>query len=71
MVQMERSLGKEKLQYPGLPPLEDVMLVEGLIANLIYISQLCDEGLNVSFLKDQCLVTDNEKSIINVRYTIF
>ena len=50
-----------KLVHDGLPSLNKVLLVKGLTANLISISQLCDEGFNVTFTKSECLVT-NEKS---------
>lgn len=56
--------GKGKLKYPGLPALDDVMLVEGVTTYLISISQPCDQGLNVNFMKDQCLVTDNAKALV-------
>ena len=36
------------------PPLKDVFLVKGLKANLIRISQLCDEGLMVQFTSREC-----------------
>lgn len=49
-----------KLDYPGLPSLDDVLFVKGLTANLISISQLCDQGLKVNFNKSECMVT-NEK----------
>jgi hypothetical protein len=42
-------MGIGKLQYSGLPKLDDVLLVKGLKANLISISQLCDQGLKVDF----------------------
>jgi len=37
-----------------LPKLDDVLLVKGLTANLISISQLCDLGLQVNFTKPEC-----------------
>jgi hypothetical protein len=37
--------GIGKLVRTGSPLLDDVLLVEGLTANLIIISQLCDQGL--------------------------
>lgn len=46
-----RINGIGKLVYPSLPSLENVQLVERLTANLISISQLCDQGLNVRFNK--------------------
>jgi hypothetical protein len=38
----------------GLPRLDNVLLVKGLTANLIIISQLCDQGLEVNFSKPEC-----------------
>ncbi|XP_050935673.1 uncharacterized protein LOC107991877 [Cucumis melo] len=35
----------------------------GLSANLISISQLCDQGYHVSFSKDRCNVVDNQNKI--------
>ena len=37
-----KIVGKGKLNYPGMSCLTDALLVEGLTANLISISQLCD-----------------------------
>ncbi|GAA0173243.1 hypothetical protein LIER_26900 [Lithospermum erythrorhizon] len=54
-----KIIGKRSLNVVGLPNLEDVLLVEGLIANLISISQLCDNGLKVVFDKETCS-TDRE-----------
>lgn len=36
-----KVLGKENICKPGLPDLQDVRLVKGLLVNLISISQLC------------------------------
>lgn len=46
-----KIIGKGKLNYPGLPSLNDVMLTEGLTASLICFNQLCDQGINMSFTK--------------------
>jgi len=35
----------------GSPRLDNVLLVKGLAANLISISQLCDQSLSVNFSK--------------------
>ena len=51
-----RILGKGSIEVQGLPLLKDVFYVEGLKANLISISQICDEGLTVNFLKSKCHV---------------
>jgi hypothetical protein len=57
--------GVGKLINSGLPKLDDVLLVKGLKANLISISQLCDQGLKVNFNKDECLVkTDKGKLLM-------
>ena len=53
--------GMGKLVYDGFSSLDKVLLVKGLTVNLISISQLCDEGFNVNFIKSECLVI-NEKS---------
>lgn len=47
-----KVLGKGTLNVFGFPKIIDVMFVEGLKANLINISQLCDQGLFVKFYKD-------------------
>jgi len=43
--------GVGKLVCTGLPRLDDVLLLKGLTANLISISQLCDQGLKFNFTK--------------------
>ena len=58
--------GIGKLLCTGLPRLNDVLLVKSLTANLISISQLCDQGLKVHFTKPECLVTD-EKNVFLMR----
>lgn len=47
-----RVVGKGRLNYPSLAILKEVILVEGLIVNLISISQLCDQDFSVSFVKE-------------------
>ena len=42
----------------GLPIFEDVWYVDGLKANLLSISQICDNGLNVLFTKYECKILD-------------
>jgi hypothetical protein len=48
--------GKGKLIRNNLPNLDNVLFVEGLYSNLISISQLCDQGLEVNFKKRGCKV---------------
>jgi hypothetical protein len=41
-----------------------VLLVKRLTANLIIISQLCDQGLKVNFTKSECLVTNDKDDVL-------
>jgi hypothetical protein len=56
--------GKGKLISNKLPRLDDVFFVEGLFSNLISVSQLCDQGLEVSFNKFGCRVTNKEGLVL-------
>ncbi|GAU36127.1 hypothetical protein TSUD_292870 [Trifolium subterraneum] len=57
-------VGIGKLINNSLPKLDNVLLVKGLTANLISISQLCDQGLKVNFTKTECLVTDDKGELL-------
>ena len=46
------------VDIPGLPVFEDVWYVDGVKANLLSISQICDNGLNVLFTKHECELFD-------------
>jgi len=46
------------------PKLEDVFLVKGLVSNLISISQLYDQGLEVKFNRTECFVTNQEGKVL-------
>ena len=59
----ERILAKGNSEKYNLPYLNDVQYVEELKANLISLSQLCDQCYIVNFSKDNCLVTDSNKII--------
>lgn len=59
-------IGKGTLNVPGIPNLKNVMLVDGLKKNLISISQLCDEGLLVKFIKEECCVSDCNHEIFMI-----
>ncbi|RVX07779.1 Retrovirus-related Pol polyprotein from transposon RE1 [Vitis vinifera] len=50
--------GKSIICAPGIPNLEEVLYVEGLKANLISISQICDKKFNVQFSQNLCKVFD-------------
>ncbi|CAM8890189.1 unnamed protein product [Rhodiola kirilowii] len=51
-----RVLAKGTLNVPGMPRLDDVYWVDGLKANLISISQLCDNSNQVQFSRNSCHV---------------
>ncbi|CAM8951089.1 unnamed protein product [Rhodiola kirilowii] len=53
-----RVLAKGTLNVPGMPHLDDVYWVDGLKANLISISQLCDGRNQVQFTRNSCQVYD-------------
>ncbi|KAG9453164.1 hypothetical protein H6P81_006068 [Aristolochia fimbriata] len=57
-------IGSETLNMEGLPSLKNVLLVKGLKANLISISQLCDQNLHVKFTKEGCRVADNRNQYV-------
>ncbi|GFP79480.1 pentatricopeptide repeat-containing protein at5g24830 [Phtheirospermum japonicum] len=52
-------IGKGTLNVEGVPKLHNVLLVDGLMTNLIIISQLCDSNMNVEFDKQTCKVFDD------------
>ncbi|KAG9442463.1 hypothetical protein H6P81_018317 [Aristolochia fimbriata] len=57
-------IGRGRLKVDGLPKLENVLLVNGLKANLLSISQLCDQNLHVRFTKEGCVVEDDRRQSI-------
>ncbi|XP_019184815.1 PREDICTED: uncharacterized protein LOC109179776 [Ipomoea nil] len=62
--QKGKIVGKCKLNVPGLPHLDDVLLVSGLKANLISISQLCDQNWDVCFNRDCCRVRNKSVQVV-------
>ncbi|CAM8962365.1 unnamed protein product [Rhodiola kirilowii] len=56
--QRARVLAKGTLNVGGIPHLEDVYCVDGLKANLLSISQLCDGRNQVQFTRNSCQVYD-------------
>ncbi|GAA0186742.1 hypothetical protein LIER_34030 [Lithospermum erythrorhizon] len=54
-----KIVGKGELNAHDLPHLTDVLLVEGLTANLINISRLCDDGMKMFFCKEGCTVNNS------------
>jgi len=63
-----KIVGIGNLVSEGFPKLDNVLLVKGLTANLISISQLCDQGLSVNFSKTECQITD-EKGKVSMKGT--
>ena len=53
-------LGKGTIKIPGLPLLKDFLYIKGLKANLLSISQICDEDFLVQFSKKGCVIIDEE-----------
>lgn len=51
---------KGKLEYLGLPSLNNILLVDGLTANLIRISQICDQELCVKFNSTRSIITNKQ-----------
>ena len=49
-------LGKWTIEIPGLPLLKDVLYIKGLKANLLSITQICDEDFLIQFLKKGCVI---------------
>ncbi|KAH6800650.1 hypothetical protein C2S52_001114 [Perilla frutescens var. hirtella] len=58
-----KVIGKGKLIVEGMPKLMKAMLVDGLIANLISISQLCDDDMTVVFTKESCRVMNKNNDL--------
>ncbi|XP_073018180.1 uncharacterized protein [Primulina eburnea] len=59
-----KIVGKGTLKVEGLPQLHNVLHVEGLNSNIIRISQLCDDDLNVKSNKNSCEVFNNSNICI-------
>ena len=59
-----RVLGKWTLNADGLPRLKNVLHVEGLKENLMSISQLCDQKLNMKFTKNSCKVLNKSREVV-------
>ena len=53
-------LGKGIIDIPGLPLLTNVLYIKGLKANLLSITQICDEDFLVQFSKKGCLILSEE-----------
>jgi hypothetical protein len=54
-----RVIGKGIIDIPGLGTSQEALYVEGLKANLLSISQFCDNDLVVQFSKKECNIFDS------------
>ena len=59
-----RVIGTGSLVIPGLSKLKNLLLVEGLTMNLISVSQLCDENLLIQFIRDKCIVHNQNHCLV-------
>ena len=55
-----RVMGRGTLNVDGFPWFKNVLHVDGLKANLISITQICDLNLNINFNCEKCVVIDAE-----------
>ncbi|XP_058189179.1 uncharacterized protein LOC131306771 [Rhododendron vialii] len=53
-----KFVGQGTINAPGIPPLDNVLYVEGLKANLLSIGQFCDNMHEVNFSKNNCSIVD-------------
>lgn len=54
-----KVIGKGIIDIPGLGTSQEALYVEGLKANLLSISQYCDNDLVVQFFKKECNIFDS------------
>jgi hypothetical protein len=54
-----KVIGKGQIDIPGIEVAQKALYVEGLKANLLSISQLCDDDLVVQFSKKECNIFEN------------
>ena len=59
-----RVLGKGTLLIDGFQKLKNVLHVEGFKANLMSITQLWNQNLNVKFIKDSCKVVNKSREVV-------
>ncbi|TYK00141.1 gag-pol polyprotein [Cucumis melo var. makuwa] len=57
---IRKIIAKSNIDNDDLPRLNDVRYVDGLKANLISMSQLCDQGYKVSFDDIGCLIRSDQ-----------
>jgi hypothetical protein len=54
-----KVIGNGQIGIPGIDVSQKALYVEGLKANLLCISQLCNDDLVVQFSKKECNIYDN------------
>ena len=64
MMEKIKSLVLKLLIRNLSPILENILLVDGLKANLISISELCDKGMNAILRPSKCIIIDCEENIL-------
>jgi hypothetical protein len=66
-----KVIGKWTIDIPGLGTSQEALYVEGLKANLLSISQFCDNDLVVQFSKKECNIFDsNGKWLMGGKRTV-
>ena len=64
LLEMEpRFIAKGNIDKSNLPCLNEVRYVDGLKANLLSTSQLCDQGYSVNFNNTGYVVTDKNNQV--------
>ncbi|XP_062118771.1 uncharacterized protein LOC133832443 [Humulus lupulus] len=63
-VKARNVIGMGTLNFEGLPRLKNIVLVEGLRANLLSVNQICDQGYTVNFDSNRCYVVNDQDEII-------
>ena len=53
-------VGKEMIEIPAVPLMTDVLYIKGLKANLLSITQICDEDFLVQFSKKGCVILSED-----------
>jgi predicted mannosyl-3-phosphoglycerate phosphatase (HAD superfamily) len=54
-----KVIGNGHIDIPGIEVSQKALYVEGLKANLLSISQLCDDDMVVQFSKNECNIFDS------------
>ncbi|XP_021728393.1 uncharacterized protein LOC110695472 [Chenopodium quinoa] len=62
-------IGKGKIGKSKSHSIDNVFLVEGLMHNLLSISQLCDKGNSVCFNSDSCKIINNKSGKVVLKGT--